>query len=153
MDGGLGSGAFFALMVLCAALAMLTVISHAVALAIVRRRLIWRIRGQVYANHVFREAVILSSTVLSLSLAHLFEICIWAAAYVALGAISDPHDALYYSISTYTTLGADDVSIARTFRAVAAFESLIGPMMVAWSTAFLVEFTVRMRGAQKSGDG
>lgn len=146
MDGGIGSGAYLALLAVCAVLAMLTVIAHAIGLAIVRRRLSWRIRGKSYSDHIFREAVIISATVLSLALAHLFEICIWATAYVALGAIADPHDALYYSISTYTTLGADGVSIARAFRAIAGFESLIGPMMVAWSTAFLVEFVVRMRG-------
>ncbi|MDI4657087.1 ion channel [Xanthobacter autotrophicus] len=146
MDGDIEAGVYLALLVVCVALAMLTVVSHAIALAIIRRRLSWRIRGKSYSDHVFREAVIISATVLSLSVAHLFEICIWAAAYVALGAIADPHDALYYSISTYTTLGADGVSIAKSFRAIAAFESLIGPMMVAWSTAFLVEFVTRMRG-------
>ena len=146
MSGGIGSGAYVALLGVCVALAMLTVVSHAIALAIIRRRLTRRIHGKSYNDHMFREAVIISTTVLSLSLAHMFEVCIWATAYVALGAIPDPHDAIYYSISTYTTVGADGVSITRTFRAIAGFESLIGPMMVAWSTAFLVEFVVRMRG-------
>ncbi|MFG1364830.1 ion channel [Xanthobacter versatilis] len=146
MNEGIGSGAYLALLMVCIALAMLTVVSHAISLAIIRRRLSRRIRGKSYSDHVFREAVIISATVLSLSLAHMFEVCIWATAYVALGAIADPHDAVYYSISTYTTVGADGVSITKSFRAIAGFESLIGPMMVAWSTAFLVEFVVRMRG-------
>ena len=146
MDVEIGTSVYLAVLVVCVALAMLTVVSHAIALAIIRRRLSGRIRGKNYSDHLFREAVIISSTVLSLSAAHMFEICIWATAYVALGAIPNPHDALYYSISTYTTVGADGVSIAKSFRAIAGFESLIGPMMVAWSTAFLVEFVVRMRG-------
>ncbi|MFG1348944.1 ion channel [Xanthobacter autotrophicus] len=150
MDGNIEAGEYLALLVVCVALAMLTVVSHAIALAIIRRRLSWRIRGKSYSDHVFLEAVIISATVLSLSVAHLFEICIWAAAYVALGAIANPHDALYYSISTYTTVGADGVSIAKSFRAIAGFESLIGPMMVAWSTAFLVEFVTRMRGSSST---
>lgn len=146
MGGGIGSGAYLTLLVVCIALAMLTVITHALALAIIRRRLSRRIRGKSYTDRMFAEAVIISTTVLSLSLAHLTEICIWAGAYVALGAIADPHDALYYSISTYTTVGAEGVHIGLNFRTIAGFESLIGPMMVAWSTAFLVEFVVRMRG-------
>ena len=146
MDERIGSGAVLAVVLICIVLAMLTVITHAVALALIRRRLSHRIRGKVYIDHVFVEAVIISSTVLSLSLVHLAEICIWAAAYVLLGAIADVRDAIYYSLATYTTLGPDGVSIARPFRAIAGFESLIGPMMVAWSTAFLVEFVVRMRG-------
>ncbi len=153
MDGNIGSGAVFAVVVICVVLAMLTVVTHAISLTIIRRRLNHRIRGKIYVDHVFVESVIISATVLSLSLAHLAEVGIWAGAYVLLGAIADPRDAIYYSLSTYTTLGPDGVSIARTFRALAGFESLIGPMMVAWSTAFLVEFVVRMRGGGAAGAG
>ncbi|MEP9349677.1 ion channel [Xanthobacter sp. KR7-225] len=130
-------------------LAMLTVIVHAVMLAGIRRRLLHRIRGKSYADHVFREALVISATVLSLSLAHLVEIVLWAAAYVWLGAVPSVPDAFYFSISTYTTVGADGVSINPHYRSLAGFESLIGPMMVAWSTAFLVEFVTRMRGPDK----
>lgn len=150
MDGNIGSGAYLALLATCVVLAMLTVVAHAIALAVIRRRLSHRISGKTYSDHVFVEAVIISATVLSLSLAHLAEVCIWAGAYVLLDAIADPRDAIYYSLSTYTTLGPDGVTIARQFRALAGFESLIGPMMVAWSTAFLVEFVVRMRGGARS---
>ncbi|MFG1360815.1 ion channel [Xanthobacter pseudotagetidis] len=130
-------------------LAMVTVSVHAVLLAGVRRRLLRRIRGKSYADHVFREALVISATVLSLCGAHLLEILIWAAAFVWLGAIASPVDAFYFSISTYTTVGADGVSVDPHYRSLAGFESLIGPMMVAWSTAFLVEFVTRMRGPEK----
>lgn len=141
-----GHGLFLVLVALCVLLAMLTVTVHAVSLGIIRRRLSHRIRGKAYDHHLFREAVILSGTVLSLSLAHLIEVMVWGGAYRALDAIGNLPDAIYYSMSTYTTVGADGVSIDRTYRILAGFESLIGPMMVAWSTAFLVEFVVRMRG-------
>lgn len=153
MDGNIGSGAVLAVVVTCIVLAMLTVVTHAISLTLIRRRLNRRIRGKIYVDHVFVETVIISATVLSLSLVHLAEVCIWAGAYVLLDAIGDPRDAIYYSLSTYTTLGPDGVSIARAFRALAGFESLIGPMMVAWSTAFLVEFVVRMRGGGAAGAG
>lgn len=153
MDGHMGSGAVLAVVITCIVLAMLTVVTHAMSLTVIRRRLNHRISGKIYVDHVFVEAVIISATVLSLSLVHLAEVCIWAGAYVLLDAIGDPRDAIYYSLSTYTTLGPDGVSIDRAFRAVAGFESLIGPMMVAWSTAFLVEFVVRMRGGGAAGAG
>ncbi|MFG1347240.1 potassium channel family protein [Xanthobacter autotrophicus DSM 431] len=146
MDEGASSGTYLVLLSVCVVLAMLTVMVHAIALSIIRRRLSRRIRGKDYDDHVFREAVIISTTVLSLSLAHLLEMQIWGVAYAGLHAIPNLPDALYYSMSTYTTVGADGVFINPTFRVVAGFESLIGPMMVAWSTAFLVEFVVRMRG-------
>lgn len=151
MDGELAgsasdTGASLGLLIACGALVMFTVMVHAMALAGIRRRLSRRIRGKAYDAHMVREAVILGSTVLSLSLAHLAEICLWGLAYIALGAIANAHDAFYYSIATFTTLGADGVSLPRAYRAMAGFEALIGPMVVAWSTAFLVEFVVRMRG-------
>ena len=125
-------------------LAMVTVSVHAVLLAGVRRRLLRRIHGKSYADHVFREALVISATVLSLCGAHLVEILIWAAAFVWLGAITSPVDAFYFSISTYTTVGADGVSVGSHYRSLAGFESLIGPMMVAWSTAFMVEYVTRV---------
>lgn len=140
---------YLAVLTAAALLAMVTVSVHAVMLAGVRRRLLRRIRGKSYEEHVIREALVISATVLSLSGAHLLEILIWAAAFVWLGAIPSPVDAFYYSISTYTTVGADGVAIDTRYRSLAGFESLIGPMMVAWSTAFLVEFVTRMRGPEK----
>lgn len=145
-DGLPPPGTYLTLVAVCVLLAMLTVMVHAIGLGIIRRRLTRRIRGKVYDDHIFREAIIISTTVLSLSLVHLTEILIWGAAYTGLHAIPDLRDAVYYSMSTYTTVGPDGVSIDRTYRIVAGIESLIGPMMVAWSTAFLVEFVVRMRG-------
>lgn len=137
---------YLAVIAIAVFLAMVTVTLHAVLLAGIRRRLLRRIRGKSYADHVFREALVISATVISLCLAHLAEIIIWAEAYVWLGAIPSRPDAFYFSISTYTTVGADGVAIDSHYRSLAGFESLIGPMMVVWSTAFLVEFVARMRG-------
>lgn len=126
----------------------LTVSVHALMLAGVRQRLSRRIEGKSYVHHQVREALVISATVLSLCLTHLAEIVIWTAGYAFLKAIPEPGDAFYFSITTYTTVGATGVSIDPLFRSLAGFESLIGPMMIAWSTAFLVEFVARMRGPQ-----
>ncbi|MFG1300682.1 ion channel [Xanthobacter sp. V3C-3] len=146
MDQGPSQGIYLTLVAACVLPVMLTVMVHAMGLGIIRRRLTHRIGGRAYDDHMFREAVIISTTVVSLSLVHLTEILVWGITYTALDAIGNLPDALYYSMATYTTVGADGVSIKAAYRVVAGFESLIGPMMVAWSTAFLVEFVVRMRG-------
>lgn len=125
---------------------VLTVSVHALMLGGVRRRLSRRIEGKSYDHHQVRETLVISATVISLSLTHLMEIVIWAVGYTLLGAIPSFGDAFYFSITTYTTVGAIGVNIAPAFRSLAGFESLIGPMMIAWSTAFLVEFVTRMRG-------
>ena len=57
MDVEIGTGVYLALLVVCVALAMLTVVSHAIALAIIRRRLSWRIRGKNYSDHLFLSLI------------------------------------------------------------------------------------------------
>ena len=138
-------GEFLLLLITSTALVVLTVSVHALMLGGLRRRLNHRLGHKSYENHQLREALVISATVLTLSLAHLIEIGIWATGYVVLAAVPSPSDAFYFSITTYTTVGAVGVDIAPGFRSLAGFESLLGPMMIAWSTAFLVEFVTRMR--------
>lgn len=126
-------------------LVVLTVSVHALMLSGLRQRLNRKLKGKSYEDHQLREALVISATVLSLALAHLIEIIIWAAGYVLFAATPDPSDAFYVSLTTYTTVGPTGVNIAPVYRSAVGFESLIGPMMVAWSTAFLVEQVTRMR--------
>ncbi|WP_454916345.1 ion channel [Xanthobacter sediminis] len=95
---------------------------------------------QSFRHHVMRETFVVSTMVVGLCVLHLAEILAWTGGYLAIGALPDFSDAIYYSLTTYTTLGADGLSIGRNYRAVAGFESLLGPMMMAWSTASLVAY-------------
>lgn len=129
-------------------LVVITVFIHAMALWVVRLYLFRRIRGRSYNEHVFQESLLISATVMALCAAHLMEIASWAAGYMALHAVPNLQDSFYFSITTYTTVGPVGVTIDPHYRSVAGFESLLGPMMIAWSTAFLVEFVGRMRSPQ-----
>ncbi len=79
--------------------------------------------------------------------AHTVEICLYAIAYYtltddfgigSLGGVNSKefYDYLYFSTATYTSLGFGDVVPYGTLRIMAAIESLVGLLMIAWSASF-----------------
>lgn len=98
------------------------------------------------APTILDETLIVSLVVVILSTFHFLEVLLWGAAYYWLGAVKSFLDAGYYSLTTYTTIGPSDVEFDQRFRGLAGFESLIGPLMIAWSTAVIA--TVLSRLAQ-----
>jgi hypothetical protein len=68
---------------------------------------------------------------------HLVEIAIFAAFYMAVGAIGTVEDALFSSAAAYTTLGIAE-NAAGEWRLVAAFEGLAGFLMIGWSVAVFI---------------
>lgn len=73
-------------------------------------------------------------------IAHTLQVWIWAAAFIALGALSVFDNALYFSLVTYTTLGYGDITVADGFRTFAAMAAVTGLLNFGLSTAFLVGF-------------
>jgi hypothetical protein len=80
-------------------------------------------------------------------LAHLLEICLFAAAYGAMhpfprfGAIGGDFsgsvlDFFYFSITSYTTLGVGDLFPHGPLRLVAGIEALTGFVLIGWSASF-----------------
>lgn len=129
----------------CLVLAVVTVLIHMLVLYALRTRLQRVTPTHNHRLHVVRETIAVSVIVVSLCLAHLTEIVTWGFGYMMIGALHDVGDAVYFSMTMYTTVGPDGVSVPPAFRGVAGFESLIGPIMVAWSTAFLVAAVARLR--------
>jgi voltage-gated potassium channel len=66
-------------------------------------------------------------------------------AYLALDALRDLETALFFSTSSFTTIGYGDVVLDRRWRLVAAIEGANGLLMFGWSTAFLISITSRVR--------
>ncbi len=53
--------------------------------------------------------------------------------------------ALYFSTSTYTTIGYGDVVLPRGWRVFGAIEGANGIILLGWSTAFFVSVVGRIR--------
>ncbi|MFG1418409.1 ion channel [Xanthobacter sp. V0B-10] len=136
--------AYAHLILVCLGLAFLTVVIHMSGLFVLRHWIRRLLRSGSFSHHVMRETFVVSALVIGLCVVHLTEVLAWAWGYLVTGALASFNDALYFSLTTYTTVGSDGVSIPRVFRGIAGFESLLGPMMVAWSTAFMVEYVTRV---------
>lgn len=126
---------------IAAAMALVTILLHLAGLAalllVIRRhrpqRRAWR--------HDVRAILIAAVGLFTL---HGAEIWGYAALYAAVGATADFETALYFSTSTYTTIGYGDVLLARGWRLVGAIEGANGIILLGWSTAFFVAMVGRI---------
>lgn len=96
----------------------------------------------------FRQSVFILMVVLGLFLIHAIEMLAYAALYYGLGEFLTFEEALYFSVSTFTTLGMGDIYIESQWRLVAAIEGFNGFLLIGWSTAFLVTVIGRLRAIE-----
>ena len=73
---------------------------------------------------------------LLLAVLHGIEAAIWAAAYLWLGALNLPKDAILYSVNSMTTRGASGLMLEQHWRMMGALEAANG-MSVGISPAFI----------------
>ena len=69
-----------------------------------------------YALRFFRDSFVLVLVVLWLMTAHAIEIAMWAWVYLRHGVFETWETALYFSASSYTTLGFGDVLAPEAWR-------------------------------------
>jgi hypothetical protein len=86
----------------------------------------------------FRAFGILTSMALSLFALHALEIAMFGLFYLASGAIGTLEEALYFSASSYVTLGHPDIPFPDHWRLLGAIEGLAGFLLIGWSTAVFV---------------
>ena len=73
---------------------------------------------------------------LLLAMLHGTESGIWAAAYLWLGAIDSPTDALLYSVDSMATLGASGLTLQRPWQLMGGLEAVNGMILFGVSTAY-----------------
>ena len=69
---------------------------------------------------------------------HMIEAMIWASAYQLQKCFESFESSMYFSITTYTTLGSGDVELPHRLRMTGALESMLGVLMFGWSSGFVV---------------
>jgi len=68
---------------------------------------------------------------------HMIEIGIWAAFYYVRSLFGDFETSLYFSITSYTTIGFGDVVLPRAWRLLGGIEGVTGVLLCGLSTAFV----------------
>jgi hypothetical protein len=123
----------------------LTVLIHAVGLALVMRHLrISRTLSEVRFGPCVWLLIRVAVCVVAI---HLVEIAVWALFYWWQECLPDLESSLYFSVVTYTTVGYGDLVLPPAWRLLAGIEALTGILMCGWSTAFFIAIVSRIYSA------
>lgn len=76
--------------------------------------------------------------VLFMFLAIIVDVWMWAAVYLAVGAIESLEQALYFSTASFTTIGYGDIVLSREWRLLSSFEGANGMIIFGWTTALIL---------------
>lgn len=87
-----------------------------------------------------------------LLLLHLIESGIWAGFYRVSGVLPDFETAIYFSITSYTTVGYGDILLSPPWRLLGPIEAAVGILMFGWSTGIVVAAITRIYSLQAAGD-
>ncbi len=83
------------------------------------------------------------TTVLGLFFVHTVEIWAWAFVYLSLGVVPSLEASLYFSTTTFSTVGYGDMVLPHSWRLLGALEGVNGFLLIGWSTAYLVAASTR----------
>lgn len=92
-----------------------------------------------------RQASMILLVVFGVFALHTIQIWLYAVLYLELGELRSFEEALYFATVTFVSLGYGDVVLSPEWRVLSAIEGANGVILVAWSTAFLIAVTTRMR--------
>jgi hypothetical protein len=103
-----------------------------------------RLEGrELSLQYVIPTVIAVIATIgLLLSVLHGIEAAIWAAAYLWLGALDSPADALLYSVDSMATRGHTALTLLRHWEMMGALEAANGNLLFGVSTAYI--FTVML---------
>jgi len=135
-------------LVLASAMVAVTVLIHFWGL-IVLVRLMGHTGRRLRANdNAIGQAALLVFVVFGLIGLHTIEIWLYAIVYLELDTLPTLESAVYFSTVTFVALGYGDVVLGKAWRLVSAIEAANGVILIAWSTAFLVAVTARLRALE-----
>jgi hypothetical protein len=75
---------------------------------------------------------------------HMLEILLWAVFFIAIGCMGDMESAMYFSGTTYATVGYGDLVLPRQWRLLGPVEGLTGILMCGLSTGFFFAMVWRV---------
>ena len=77
------------------------------------------------------------TAVLVLMFGHLVQVTIWAVRYYEWGELHGFINSFYFSLASFTTMGASELQLSGAHRLTGAVEAALGMLMFGWSTALI----------------
>src|SRR5690242_1442415 len=84
-----------------------------------------------------RYAIVLVLLFLGIMFLHVLETSTWAVFYYSEALFKDFETSLYFSLTSYTTIGYGDVLLPQRWRLLGAIEGVTGVLFCGLSTAFI----------------
>ena len=128
------------LLIISIGMISLTVAIHTLGGALWLKRLGKRLEHHTSMNQPPRLFEGILSTATVLLMLHIFEAFLWAILYLQLPAqagLKNFHEALYFSMITFTTLGYGDITLAQEWQLLSGVEGMVGIVVFGLTTALL----------------
>ena len=93
----------------------------------------------------WRQASMILLVVFGIFALHTLQVWCYAVLYRLLGEFATFEQALYFSTVSFSPLGFGDLTLSVNWRVLGAIEAVNGLVLIAWSTAFLMSVTARLR--------
>jgi hypothetical protein len=120
-----------------------TIVVHAIGLHSLSRLLKAAVKRFEPYRHPVGTIAAMTGTVLALFALHAVEIWVWAFAFLAVGALPNLHDAVFFSTLSFSTLGAEEISVVPTWSIFGSIEGVNGFLLIGWSTSYLIPAWIR----------
>jgi hypothetical protein len=104
----------------------------------------WFLSGRMNLKLMTSLTVVVLWMLLGLSIA----VWIWGGTFFLLGQFDDFETSLYFSVVSFTTIGFGDVVLSTDWRLLSGLTAANGLILFSLTTAYLIEFILRMRRAQ-----
>jgi voltage-gated potassium channel len=145
MDDDAGGMSLLAQLALSTLVTGTTISLHLIGLAVLMRLIRGHRSRAPERGALVHDALGIAGAAFGLFVLHAAEIWLYAALYALSGALGSFEEALYFSTSTYTTVGYGDLVLPRGWRVLGAIEGANGIILLGWSTAFFVSVVGRIR--------
>jgi hypothetical protein len=87
----------------------------------------------------FANTGVIIFAVLYIMAVQTINVWLWALLFLLVGAFDAAEPALYFSLTSYTTLGFGDVTLPPEWRLLSGLAACNGFINFGWSTAYMVE--------------
>jgi hypothetical protein len=131
------------------AVMLLCLVVQAFAAGVVLRGMRSRIEALNFSGHHLRAQIAFFGGAVVLIASHLLQIFIWGQFLHRGGLISDPHVAMLFAGSTYTTVGFVNDPLPINWQVVVIIMATNGYFSFAWSTTAMIQLSLQLYSSER----